>query len=191
MEKIDEYSKIGKCLTLLLSAITSTKCFQMSVGIWTIHLNKVVSVQKYFLGGLVWGHATASQLCWGQDSKWTTLEDMFSSAEVILLVTYVSALGHCPVASPIVFWALVGTQMVLGFPARCLEKLWNGNLFWSIRPGPEAAKQPQTMMPTTWYFSSGKMLVCCVCAYFILFFSTHSVCSFQTTQCWFHLSADY
>ena len=76
------------------------------------------------------GHATASQLGWGQDSDWPTPEGVFSSVEAILLLIYFCVLGRCPVASPNFCWASIGGQIAWHSPAKCLDKLGNTFFRW-------------------------------------------------------------
>lgn len=53
---------------------------------------------------------------------WATREGVFSSVEAIPFMIYFYALSRCSVASLILYWASVGGQMVLSFPAKCLDK---------------------------------------------------------------------
>ena len=95
---------------------------------WTIRLYKTVSVILQYSWDvwcepLSWGHDTASQSGWGQDSDWATPEGVLSS--VLLLLIYFCVMGRCPVASPNFCWASIGGQIALHSPAKCLDKLGN------------------------------------------------------------------
>lgn len=62
---------------------------------------------------------------WGQDSNRATLEGVFSSVEAFRFLIYLCALGRCPIASPILYWASIGGKITLNSPAKSLYKLWN------------------------------------------------------------------
>ena len=147
---------------------------------WTIPLHKTVSVQHYSWD--VWC-VLLSTSCHSISNRVEVrtltgpLEDVFSSVEAILLLIYFCVLGllSCCI-----------TQLLLSFNWRTDSLTFSWKKTWEFIfpsmiascPGPEAAKQLQTMMLPSPYFTVDEvlMLVC-------FFLSTHSfVRSFQTTQ---------
>lgn len=78
-----------------------------------------------------------------------TREGVFSYVEAILFMIYFYALSHCSVASLILCWASAGGQMVLSFPAKCLEK-FGKTFFYRLQQSLQALRQQsshQPMMP--------------------------------------------
>jgi hypothetical protein len=93
-------SFVSNNLNQIFSAVvTDQTCTNGQKEFWTIPLYKIVSVLQYswdvWCEQLSWGHSTASQLGWGQDSDRATPEGVFSSVHAILLLIYFCALGRC------------------------------------------------------------------------------------------------
>ena len=146
---------------------------------WTIPLYKTVSVQQYswdvWCELLTWGHATASQLDWGQNSR----RHIFIcwSHSVVDLLQCFGSLSCCI------------TQLLLSFnwgtePDILLQKvLINLGIHFSVDDSklswPWGSKTAKTMMLPPPYFTVG-MRFWCWCA--VPFFSPHIVLCVPSKQ---------
>lgn len=96
--------------------------------------------------------------------------------------SYFNTLGHCPVAAPILCWPSVCRQMVLSFPAKCLDKL--GNSFfhqWQQPSRPWGSKSASIHDAPPPHFTVGMRIWCCV------LFSPHIMLCFPSKQLRFGL----